>query len=467
MYIALVFMGWISIFGASYDFETTEIFSFDQRAGKQLLWIGLSFLIAISIISIDSRIYDVFAYFIFGFGILMLLATFGLAHDIKGSRSWIVLGPLSIQPAEITKFTAALALSKVLSRYNFKLQGISSYIPAIAIIIFPMALILLQKETGSALVYLALFLVLYREGMPGVLLFLALCCVVLFIVVIRFGHEIIQTDRGSLGFLLAYAYILITQLGFVVVFEKELRVVKHILVGTLIVTAVSILLNLFLKIDYNYFALIVLGGSSIYLIYNSIQSRRSNYSMIVLFTIMAIAYTFSSNYIFEKVLEPHQQTRIQVVLGMVDDPHGDGYNVIQSKIAIGSGQFLGKGFLNGTQTKLKYVPEQDTDFIFCTVGEEYGFWGAGLVMGIYLLFMLRILTIAERQRENFARIYGYCVASIFFFHFTINIGMVLGIMPVIGIPLPFFSYGGSSLWGFTILLFILVRLDAARLEKMH
>lgn len=460
-------MGWVSVYGASYDFDHPSIFDFEQRAGRQLLWIACSFVLGGVIIMIDSKIYDVFAYLIFAGALLLLVATIFLAPDIKGSRSWLVFGPVSIQPAEIGKFATGLALAKFMSRYNFRLKGIKTYLPLLAIIFIPLVLILLQKETGTALVFLAFFLVLYREGMPGVLLFLALCCVVLFIVVIRFSDTLIQVDRGSLGIILSQLFIFITNIGFVWVFEKNYRIIKLLLQGAGITIVVALLVNIFWRVDYVYFGYALIFSAFIYSIMNAIRLRRRNFTYFALFMLLSLGYCFSSQYIFSKVLEPHQQIRIKVVLGMENDPTGAGYNVNQSKIAIGSGQFFGKGFLNGTQTKLKYVPEQDTDFIFCTVGEEHGFIGSVLVLGLYLAFMLRLLLVADRQKETFSRVYAYCVASIFFFHYSINVGMVLGLAPVIGIPLPFFSYGGSSLWGFTILLFILLRLDVGRLERSH
>lgn len=463
----LVFMGWISVYGASYDFDHPGIFDFSQRAGKQLLWIACSFLLGASLIMIDNRVYDVFAYFIYAGAIFLLFITIFLAPDIKGSRSWLVFGPVSIQPAELGKFATGLALAKCMSQYNYRLKGFKNYLPVLFIILLPMTLVILQKETGSALVFFAFFLMLYREGMPGVLLYLALCCVVLFIVTIRFGDVYLQgADVGSLGFLLCQLFILITQLGFILVFEKNTKPVLLFLKAYAIIAIAAIGVNFIVVVDYTYFGMFAVVGSVLYLFWLAIRQRRKNFAFIALFTICAMAYCFSADYIFDRVLEPHQETRIKVVLGMEDDPTGAGYNVNQSKIAIGSGQFFGKGFLNGTQTKLKYVPEQDTDFIFCTVGEEHGFWGSVLVLGTYVCLMLRLLVLAERQREPFGRIYGYCVTSVIFFHFAINIGMVLGLAPVIGIPLPFFSYGGSSLWSFTIMLFIFLRLDAARLEQM-
>lgn len=460
-------MGWVSVYGASYDFDHPSIFDFEQRAGRQLLWIACSFALGGAIIMIDSKVYDMFAYLIFAGALVLLVVTIFLAPDIKGSRSWLVFGPVSIQPAELGKFATGLALAKFMSRYNFKLKGLSSYIPLLAIIFLPLVLILLQKETGTALVFLAFFLVLYREGMPGVLLYLALCCVVLFILVIRFSDTLLQLDRGSLGIILSQLFIFITNIGFVWVFEKNFRIIKQLLQGLGIVIIVALLVNIFWRVDFTYFGYAAILAAFVYSLVNAVRFRRRNFTFFGLFMLLSLAYCFSSQYIFEKVLEPHQQIRIKVVLGMENDPTGAGYNVNQSKIAIGSGQFFGKGFLNGTQTKLKYVPEQDTDFIFCTVGEEHGFLGSVLVLGLYLAFMLRLLIVAERQKETFSRVYAYSVASIFFFHYSINVGMVLGLAPVIGIPLPFFSYGGSSLWGFTILLFILLRLDVGRLERSH
>ncbi len=467
MYITLVIMGWLSVYGASYDFDHPNIFDFQQNAGKQLIWIGCCVFISISLLMIDSRIFDVFAYLIYAGAIVLLILTIFFAPEIKGAKSWLVFGPVRIQTVEIAKFATALALAKFMSRYNFKLKGISNYLQVLLIIFAPALLVVLQNDTGSALVFAALFIVLYREGMPGFLLYLGLCCIILFIVVVRFGHIQIDIDRGSLGMVIALIYIIFTQLGFIYVFEKNIKQIRLILYGNLVIGVIAVVTNLFVNIPYTYFLLGSVILSVLYLTYISINLRKKTYVLSAIFMLGAVLYCYSSDYMFSKVLENHQQLRIKVVLGMENDPTGAGYNVNQSKIAIGSGQFWGKGFLNGTQTKLKYVPEQDTDFIFCTVGEEHGFWGSLLVLGVYLAFLLRLLVMAERQRETFSRVYGYSVVSIFFFHLAINIGMVLGLAPVIGIPLPFFSYGGSSLWGFTILLFIFVRLDASRLEKMR
>jgi rod shape determining protein RodA len=466
-YVALVFMGWISIYGASYNFDQASIFDFSQRAGSQFIWILTAFTIGGMLLLVDSRMFDFFAYFIFAFAILLLLFTIvapsSIVPDIKGSKSWIVLGPIRFQPAELAKIATALALSKFMSSYNYKLKTWRDLLPLFMFVFGPLMLIILQHETGSALVFLAFLLMLYREGMNGIVLLLGTFAIILFVIVIRFSTVPIQGNLGTLGFVGAMLIILLIQIFYAIFIGRNQKEAIILLIGTLIIAGVSYILNIWFSISYNYISI----ASCIYWSFIELFHRYKKYWFLVLFSIGSVLFCFSADYLFENILEPHQRVRIKVLLNMEDDPTGAGYNVNQSKIAIGSGGFWGKGFLNGTQTKLKYVPEQDTDFIFCTVGEEHGFWGSTLVLFIYWLFLMRLLRIAERQRETFNRVYGYCVASIFFFHLTINVGMVLGIMPVIGIPLPFFSYGGSSLWGFTILLFILLRLDAARLERMR
>jgi rod shape determining protein RodA len=274
-------------------------------------------------------------------------------------------------------------------------------------------------------------------------------------------------NQGTLGIVLAMGFILLIQFVYLFIVVRRRKEAFNIIYGLLVFTLISYIVNIWFYIEVDYIAFVMVAASSIYLIFVELYYRYKNIWILILVSLGSAIFCFSSDYLFNKVLEPHQQIRIKVLLNMEDDLHGAGYNVNQSKIAIGSGGLLGKGFLNGTQTKLKYVPEQDTDFIFCTVGEEHGFLGSTFVLIIYWLLLMRILKIAERQQEAFNRIYAYCVVSIFFFHLLINIGMVLGIMPVIGIPLPFFSYGGSSLWSFTILLFILLRLDASRLERLR
>ena len=466
-YVLLVFMGWISIYGASYNFDQASIFDFSQRAGKQFIWIMTAFALGGALLLIDSKMYNIFAYIIYAGVILLLIVTIFVAHDIKGSRSWLVLGPVSFQPAEIAKMATALALSKFMSSYNYKLKHWRDLMPLMFIIFGPALIIVMQNETGGALVFLAFLLVLYREGMNGIVLLVGSFAVLLFVVIIKLSIVPIQVDHGTLGMLLGMGLILLVQVIYAVFIGKNNKEALILLAGTLVIGVIAYVLNIWFYLNYNYVAILTVVASCFYWLIIELFNRYKKYWFLVLFSIGSVVFCFSADYLFEKVLEPHQQVRIKILLNMENAPLGAGYNVNQSKIAIGSGGFMGKGFLNGTQTKLKYVPEQDTDFIFCTVGEEHGFWGSTLVLFIYWLLLMRILLIAERQRDQFSRVYAYCVASIFFFHLTINVGMVLGIMPVIGIPLPFFSYGGSSLWGFTILLFILLRLDAARLERMQ
>lgn len=464
LYTVLVFAGWISIYAASYDFDQASIFDFSERSGKQLLWIGLSFCIAFVILMIDTRMYEAFAYPVYGALMLLLLATIFLASDIKGSRSWLELGPVSLQPAEFAKFATSLALARLFSSYNFVLTRPVNFLKACLIILLPMLLILMQRETGSALVYGSLIFVLYREGMSGLVLFAALCAIVFFIVGIKYSE--IMWGLTSVGELAVLALIGLALIGMLVFYVKNVRAARTAFfiyaAGAALIYLLSVLS---VPVNLVWVAMGVVGAMVVYVLLLYLRFRFTRLLFVSAFAVVFTIFLFSVNYVFLRILEPHQQIRIEVLLGMEDDPRGAGYNVSQSKIAIGSGGLAGKGFLNGTQTKLKYVPEQDTDFIFCTIGEEEGFIGSSLVLVLFLTLILRVVQLAERQRSVFGRVYGYCVASILFFHVAINIGMVTGLCPVIGIPLPFFSYGGSSMWGFTILLFILVRIDAGRLEQ--
>lgn len=470
-YVVLVMMGWLSIYGASYNFDQSGILDWEQRAGKQFIWILTAFGLAGILLLLDYKIYNYFSYIIYGAVLLLLLFTIvapsSIVPDIKGSRSWIVLGPVSFQPAELAKIATSLVLAKFMSSYNFKLKNWKDLMLPAMLIFLPFALIVLQKETGSALVFVSFLLMFYREGMRGLVLLIGVFAIFLFVIVIKFSIIPLQPDGATLGIILAMGIIVLAQLIYAFFYVNNRKESLMLLLGIMIITGISLIISKWYVINYNYFAAFIVLASCVYWIFVELFNRFRKYWIIVAVSIIAAVFSFSSDYLFNEVLESHQQIRIKVLLNMEDDLTGAGYNVNQSKIAIGSGGFWGKGFLNGTQTKLKYVPEQDTDFIFCTVGEEHGFWGSTLVLLIYWLLLMRLLKIAERQREVFNRIYAYCVASILFFHLMINVGMVLGIMPVIGIPLPFFSYGGSSLWGFTILLFILLRLDASRLERLN
>ena len=463
IYLVLVVLGWTSICGASYDYGDMDFFSMDTRAGKQMLWMGCSLMLGFVILMVEDKIYDWFAYIFYAVMMLLLLVTPFIAEDTKGSYSWLKFGPVSLQPAEFAKFATALTLAKFIGTYHFTMSKMKYSLPVVGLILLPMVLIVLQKETGSALVYLSFFLMLYREGMPGSILFSGICAVAFFVVGIRFGHDLMPDGCTPVGEFVVLSLVILLSALLVHVYCKKKAVVKNILIygvgGLVLVVGFSLYFIPFNMLWSLYIGCFVLVA---YLLFLSFQERMMNYFYIALFAIGSIGFLYSVDYVFENMLEPHQKIRIEVLLGMEEDLAGAGYNVNQSKIAIGSGGLLGKGFLNGTQTKLKYVPEQDTDFIFCTVGEEQGFLGSSIVLLLFMTLILRLIALSERQHSRFARVYGYCVLSIFFFHLFINIGMVLGLTPVIGIPLPFFSYGGSSLWGFTILLFVFLRLDAGR-----
>lgn len=460
----MVVSGAISIYAATYDFDHASMFSFSEFSGKQFMWIGISFVVGFSMMLIDKRLYEAYAYPIYGIMLLLLVVTIFIAPDINGSRSWIVLGPISLQPAEFAKFATALALAKIFSAYNFVLnKSFSNYLKCAFVIGIPILLILLQKETGSALVYFSFIFVLYREGMSGFVLFIGLCAITFFVVIIKFTETMILGITA--GMFSVFVMIMLIIVGMLFIYCKSYFMGRNVGLTYLISGFVVYILSL-LEIPVNgyiYFGIIFLA-TLIYLMISIFKEDAKKILVVISFTTGSILFLFSVNYIFENSLKDYQQKRIKVALGIEEDPRGVGYNVNQSKIAIGSGGFNGKGFLNGTQTKLKYVPEQHTDFIFCTIGEEQGFLGTTAVLILFLGLILRIIIIAERQRTAFARVYAYCVASIFMMHLIINVGMVIGLCPVIGIPLPFFSYGGSSLLGFTILLFILLCLDASRRE---
>ena len=462
LYLLLIIAGWFSVCGASYDFGSTDFYDFSTRAGKQLFWIFCSFGLAFVLLMLDDRLYDIYSYLIYIGIIFLLIVTIFIAPDTKGSHSWLVMGPVSIQPAEFAKFATGLALAKYMNSYSFSIKKRKTLFVAIAIILLPLFLIIAQNETGSALVFLAFSLVLYREGMPGVVLFSGLCAVVYFVVNIRFTDMFFQTPTPD-GEFVVLSLILIVAGVMTQFYQKRRKPAIYIIGGSFIIGVVAYLISRYwIPFNLVYIFRVLCIVTVLYLFYLSIDLHRLSLFFIGAFTLVSVGFLYSSDYVFDHVLEPHQQIRIKVVLGMEEDPTGAGYNVNQSKIAIGSGGMTGKGFLNGTQTKLKYVPEQDTDFIFCTVGEEQGFLGASAVILVFSLLILRLIFLAERQPTTFGRVYGYSVVSIFFFHLFVNIGMVLGLTPVIGIPLPFFSYGGSSLWGFTILLMIFLRIDAGR-----
>lgn len=452
LYLLLVFFGWINIYAAVYNQENSGLFDLSQRYGKQLMWIALSLVVIIVIFIIDAKFYSSFAYVIYGILITLLLGVLLFGKEVNGAVSWFQIGGFRIQPAEFAKFATNLAIAKYLSSFNFKMSRLKSIIRIGLIILIPSGLILLQNDTGSAMVYAAFILVLFREGMSGNLLLLGLLTVVLFIL--------------SLMLDLTYTTIILILSSVIIYFIGRKSWKETLLSITVFVIVTSIIygIDIFFNLDYPLYLifLIAIIISSVYYLYYAYKHRIKLAYILVIFLITSIAYSSSVDYVFNNILEPHQQNRIKVVLGLLSDPYGVGYNVTQSKIAIGSGGLTGKGFLQGTQTKYDFVPEQTTDFIFCTVGEEWGFIGTSVIVLLFMSLLLRLIFLAERQRSNFNRVFGWGVMSILFFHFAVNIAMTIGLAPVIGIPLPFISYGGSSLWGFTILLFVFIKLDSTR-----
>ncbi|MDR0714211.1 MAG: rod shape-determining protein RodA [Bacteroidales bacterium] len=459
LYLVLVLTGWLNIYASVFDEQNANILSISQRYGKQLLWIITAISLAVMVCLIDARFYSSFAYPVYIIGLLMLIAVLIVGKEVNNSKSWFEIGSLQIQPSEFVKITTGLALAKYMGNYSGKLMQFRNVIIISATVCLPVILILLQHDLGSALVYLAFLIVLYREGLHSAILLFGMLAVVLFILSL-----LMQDVQGYL----AGGLIL---LGFVVYLFKS-RQIKLGLKGIgffCMVFGVFFLVNLLTGARFDIHELLVGAFIPVFVFFAAFAAfrRLPHIRIIGLFIICALVFTFSVDFVFDKALDPHHQKRILVMLGKESDPKGIEYNVIQSKIAIGSGGFSGKGFLQGTQTKLHFVPEQSTDFIFCTVGEEWGFAGVFVIVTLFIVLLLRLIFLAERQRSVFSRVYGYSVVSILFMHFGVNIAMTVELMPVIGIPLPFFSYGGSSLWTFTILLFILLRLDASRYEYIR
>ncbi len=455
-YIVLVFLGWINIYAAIYNEEYDSIFDISQRYGKQLIWIGAASILAFLILIIDSRFYSFFAYPIYGILLFLLLAVLFVGNVVNGAKSWFNLGGIAIQPTEFAKFATSLALAKYMSSFNFKLQTFKSLTKVGLILFVPSFLILMQNDAGSALVYLSFILVLYREGLNGIVLFFGVLAITLFILTLMM-EKILLISILIAAAILVFYFIQHKRKAFFKVMAVLLPV------GGLIWFLSKLLL---IGIAPETILIVTTLLASLVLLIISIRKRMNNYILLLLVFIGSLTFTLTVDYAFENLLGTYQQNRINNVLGISSDPLKAGWNVNQSKIAIGSGGFSGKGFLKGTQTKFDFVPEQSTDFIFCTVGEEWGFIGTFIIITIFVGFLMRLVWLAERQRSSFARIYGYSVVSILFFHFMVNVGMTIGLMPVIGIPLPFFSYGGSSLWSFTILLFIFLRLDASRMQQI-
>ena len=405
IYCAIVFMGWLNIYAVTYDEKvSTSIFSLDLNSGRQLIFIAGSIVIISAILIIDRQFYETFAYIIYGALLFMLLLMPIIGKEVGGNKAWLGIGSFGVQPSEFAKFATALVVAKLIGSIGFRMDNLRNQLILFALIGAPMMLIFLQKDTGTALVFLVFVIVFFREGMSPFIILIGLACAIIFVLTLLVENQ------------------------------------YYLHMGIAALLALAILMG---RKKFKRIALLTIGALAI------------------------VAVIESVDYIVTDVLKPHQQNRIKALINPDADPLGFGWNVTQSKIAIGSGGFIGKGFLKGTQTKFDFVPEQSTDFIFCTIGEEHGWIGSLLTIGLFMGLLLRIIFLAERQKNKFARVYGYSAACILFFHFAVNIGMTVGLFPVIGIPLPFFSYGGSSLWGFTILLFIFLKLDAHRMQVLQ
>jgi len=454
LYLVLIFIGLISVYAAVYDENHSSIFDFSQRYGKQFVWIIAALIIAFSIILINGKFFPVFAYVIYAGTLISLVAVLLFGVEINASRSWFHFGSVGLQPAEFAKVGVALALAQYLSTPNIKIQSFHVVSRAVVIIFLPVALILLQPDVGSALVFFVFILVLFREGLSSVYLLLALVMGVFFLLALYLN---------DLNMLLVLIGVLILSSFFVI---RSMLIVASglLIIGFSTAVVWGTLLFFGKSISWHLILLFAIAFSTPLIFLLAFRHKIKYVTGLLAFFVGSIVFTSSLDYVFDNVLKPHQQKRIHIMLGIESDPLGYGYNINQSKIAIGSGGLTGKGFLQGTQTKFNFVPAQTTDFIFCTIGEEYGFAGTFLFIVIFSGLLIRLVFMAERQRTAFSRIYGYSVVAVLFFHMAVNIGMTIGLVPVIGIPLPFISYGGSSLWGFTVLLFIFLRLDVSRLE---
>ena len=451
-WIVLVLIGWANIYASIHSTEPASIFDWGCRSGKQFVWIMTSVIIALVILfAIPPRLYEGLSVPIYGFVLLLLVAVIFLGIEVKGSRSWFEFGPVRFQPAEISKISTSLLLATVMSQLGYRIGRLKDFFITALIILVPMGIIVLQSETGSALVYVGFIFMLYREGLTGWLIFMAGMAILLFILTISVSPYVaILTLTGVASMCIClysgrFKWWVFLGIPLIVLFA--------------FVPKIMVLIPFMAEVD----PIWVLIGCSLlaapFIAFQAFRERNMFTHLALVSAVAGLVLVFSADFLFNKVLQDHQRKRIEVLLGMKEDPAGVGYNVLQSKIAIGSGGFFGKGYLNGTQTTYGFVPEQSTDFIFCTVGEEWGFFGCSIVILLYVFLMWRIIHDAERSREAFTRIYGYCVACCIFMHLFINIGMTIGLMPVIGIPLPFVSYGGSSMWGFTAMLFIFIALN--------
>ncbi len=461
LYLTLSIIGWLTIYAASYDVQLDGRITLEGRITSQLIWMGVSLCAAMATLLLDTALYKKISPYLYLLMLGVLVATIFLAPDIKGSRSWLVVtDTIRLQPAEFSKVTTALMLAWWVDRFEFSITRFSDLLVSFLIFLAPMSIIILQSETGSALVFFVFVLVLYREGLTSAIHMFGLFLIILFVLTLAFAETTWGLTEAVWVVVPLFVYLSTVIASEIYCQIRSMRLAALIIAPSCF--AISLLVNALHPISFAYPALISLGLLIAFVGFQALGRRGKHVWALVLFGLLSISLQSGVEYFFENILQQHQQQRILVSLGLKDDPAGVGYNVRQSLIAIGSGELTGKGYLNGTQTKLSYVPEQDTDFIFCTIGEEHGFIGSTILLLIYLMLLLRLIRLAERQTSRFGRVYGYSVACILFFHLTINIGMVVGLIPVIGIPLPYISYGGSSLLSFTILLFILLRLDATR-----
>lgn len=453
LWCLMMIMGWLNIYAAVYNEQHTSIFDLSQRYGKQLLWIAAAVVLATFVLVTDNKLYYFFSWIFYGIFVFLLLLVLVVGKEINGAKAWFEFGPFSLQPSEFAKFATGLALASYLNSRRQAI-GFRVMVPATSIIMAPAILIAMQPDMGSVITYFAFFVVLFREGMSIYFFISAILAVLLFLLTLIFGNVPVAIGIIVVSFialwLLTRQSLALMAIGVMIAAGAVCFVTGHFLFGAR--TDVIILSTV-----------MVSGVAYAWYLY---RYRLKMAAIIYIFMLGGMLYLFTVDYAFHNILKEHQQTRINIMLGMKDDPYGTGYNLNQSLISIGSGGLVGKGYLNGTQTKFKFVPAQSTDFIFCTVGEEWGFIGSFIVIGLFVWLLLRLIMLAERQRTTFIRAYGYGVFALFLVHFFVNIGMTIGVLPVIGIPLPFFSYGGSSLWGFTILLFIFLRLDAGRSEYL-
>ncbi len=457
IWVLLVAFGWMNIYSANFVSGDGVVFDLSERYGKQLLFIGVSILLIILIFILDSKFFAFFAYPMYGIIIFSLILVFLLGKEINGAKSWIAIGGFYFQPSEYAKPLTALALARLLSSHGFQLKEFKSYLLTGIVIFTPAILILLQPDMGSTLVYFAFLFVLYREGFSQNIMILGASLIILFVATLLIDEIIILAS-----------ILIISLLLYRLSSGSNRKMILFFLFGSGIF-GLLFGINYLFNAGYSSYTISLVTFSIIILtsFVLAIRARKSAYFKILTGLIIAAFFIVFVDYAMNNILKEHQQQRIYVTLGMKDDPQGVGYNVNQSKIAIGSGGFSGKGYLQGTQTKLHFVPEQSTDFIFCTVGEEWGFIGTTLVIILFISLIIRLIILAERQRSKFSRIYGYGLIAILLTHFIVNIGMTIGLFPVIGIPLPFFSYGGSSLLAFTVFLFVFIKLDSNRMELLR